>query len=117
MSLLKSTTTTTTTTTPNDKKLIYSVGYLEFQSFLHYMDNIKLYKNLLLKEKQDCIKYKGINNTFLKLCIFPKKKDDDDNDDDDDDSPFVNDVKINILEIPKYYSQNINWVTDIKKTC
>ena len=106
MSLLKS---TTTTTTSNDKKLIYSVGYLEFQSFLHYMDNIKLYKNLLLKEKQDCIKYKDINNTFLKLCIFPKKKDDD-----DDDSPFVNDVKINILEIPKYYSQNINWATDIK---
>ena len=66
MSLLKSTTTTTTTTSSNDKKLIYSVGYLEFQSFLHYMDNIKLYKNLLLKEKQDCIKYKDINNTFLK---------------------------------------------------
>ena len=97
---------------------IHLLIYVIYKFPPHYMDNIKLYKNLLLKENKDCIKYKEINNTFLKLCIFPKKNDDDDDDYDDEfsfSSSFANGVKLNILEISKYYSQNINWITDIKR--
>ena len=87
---------------------MYLIGYLEFPSFLQYTDNIKLYKNVSLNQNEDCIKYENINNTFLNPSIFPNNN--------NDDLSFINEGKLNILEIPNYYSKTIAWTTDIKKS-
>lgn len=95
MNILKTTTTTETT----NKSMIYPIGYIQCQSYLQYTDNIKLYKNLLLDKDKDFIKYENIEKT---LYDFSYKED-------------LSLLKLNILEIPKYYSQNNIWSMDVKK--
>ena len=90
----------------NNNNFSYLVGYLEFPNFLGFTNNMTLYKNILLNENEDFIEMKDINKTLIDVCM-PS-----------DIRHFINinkrDIKINIKEIPIYYTVSIKHTCNIK---